>query len=397
MSLKQKLTSTPVLRVAFGLLRGVLPIAKFGKTIIVTRYEDVQEVLTREEDFTVYEIDGYKMEEMGNPFVLGMDASPETTLDRDMLHKVIKREDLQNITVLMKELIAEVFDKELAQGKLDLVEDYARLISVRLVNRYFGVIADEKKMMEWQRAIFNQAFVNLNDDATIKAKGHKAAHEIANHITELIKERKNQETKLEDNVLNRLIHEQKDNIWLDDNAVKRNILCVLGVVENTSKVVCHIIDQLFKKPQIFAKVKAAADADDVGLIQKYSFDILRFNPHNPIIIRFCKNGSTIAKGTKREKRIKPGSTIYAATLSAMFDPRIVPNPKEVDPNRKVEYMHFGYGPHTCTGKYVSYVSVSEMVMAIMQLKNLRRAKGKAGRIKYVDLVFPETFTVQFDN
>lgn len=394
-AIKQKMTSTPVLRFAFSILRGVKPIAIFGKTAIVTHYDDVQEVLTREDVFTVHEIDGYKMEEMGNPFVLGMDASPETTRDRDMLHTVIRREDLEPIRGLMKEMIKEVLDQEVPKGELNLVDDYARLISVRLVNRYFGVPADEKKMMEWQRAIFNEAFVNIANDPKIKAIGHKAAHEIADHLTQLILDRQKQ-PRGDDNVLDRLITQQATNEWLDNEAVRRNILCVLGVVENTSKVVNHVIDQLMRNPEWFEKVKTASDAGDIHKVQMYCFDILRYNPHNPVILRFCKNGATIAEGKRNEKKIKPGTTVFAATLSAMFDPRKVPNPKVVDPERRVEYMHFGFGPHTCTGKYISYVSVSEMVMALMKLKNLRRAPGKRGKIKYQDLVFPERFVVAFD-
>lgn len=395
-SLKVWVTSAPVLRPVFSLLRKYKPVATFGKTVVVTRYNDVKDVLTREQDFTVYEIDGYKMERMGNPFVLGMDASPETTRDRDMLRKVIKREDLSIVRSTIRQIAAELIEQARPKGHIDTVNEYARLASVKLVAQYFGVPANEATMMHWQRAIFNEAFANLADDKAIHEKGMIAAKEIADHLSQLITQRKQQTTPLEDNVLNRLIQQQPANEWLNDEAVRRNILCILGVVENTSKVVTHIIDQLLRRPQIMALCRQAALTGDMDTLRNYCFDILRFNPHNPIILRFCKNGAVIGAGTRYQRTIKPGSTIYAATLSAMFDGDVVTNPSEIDPTRKVEYMHFGLGPHLCTGRYISEVTVPELVAGLLRLHNLQRAAGSAGKIEYEDVVFPKSLCLTFN-
>jgi cytochrome P450 len=394
-TLKGKFTSTPVLRFAFGFLRNVRPVAVFGKNAFVTKYRDVAEVLSNESDFTVYEIDGYKMEAMGNPFILGMDASPETTRDRKMLQQVIKREDLANIRTYMQQLAIELINDSTYMGKVQVVNEYARLAMVRLVAHYFGVPADEQDMMRWQRSIFNEAFVNLNNDPEIHAKGMIASKEVAAWISGLIKERKTHADDLEDNVLNRLIKSQKDNEWLDDKAVLRNILCILGVVENTSKVVVHVMDQLLKRPDEFKLAKIAAISGDMETVKNYCFEALRFNPHNPAILRFCKKGAIIGKGTKNERKIPAGTTVYAATLGAMFDPEKVKDPKKFDPNRNVDYMHFGYGPHTCTGKYISEITAPELVAALLRLPNLKRADGTAGKIQYDEMVFPDSFILTY--
>lgn len=395
-SMKAWFTSTPVLRSAFSVLRNTRPVAIFGKTAIVTKYQDVMDVLVRENDFTVYEIDGYKMERMGNVFVLGMDASPQTTLDRNMLRQVLKREDLTVIRTGIRKIANELLDEAAPKRSIDVVNGYARLASVRIVAQYFGVPADESTMMRWQRSIFSEAFANLSDDPLIRERGMIASKEISDHLGKLIIERKQQKEPLEDNVLNRLINNQKDNAWLDDNAVRRLILCILGVVENTSKVVTHIIDHLLKRPDILEKVTTAAKNDDITTVHKYSFEALRFNPHNPVILRYCKHGAVLGEGTKHERKIPSETTVYAATLSAMFDPEVVINPKNFDPERNVECMHFGYGPHLCTGRYVSEVTVPELVAGLLRLKNLRRAGNGSGRIVYEELVFPKRLILNFD-
>lgn len=370
--------------------------AVFGKTAFVTRYHDVADVLMRQDDFTVYQIDGYKMAEMGNIFVLGMDASLEATHDREALRQVIRRNDLDFIRIFMRGKAAELISAAKEKKQIDVVNGYARVAAVRLVAGYFGVPADEKKMMEWQRAIFNEAFVNLNNDPAILQKGMVAAKEVATHLTALIAKRQQRPDQLQDNVLDRLIEKQKDLPWLDDEAVKRNILCILGVVENTSKVVTHVIDQLLRRPAAMAEARNAALAGDYDILRGYCFEALRFNPHNPAILRFCKNGSVVGQGTRHQSKIPPGTTVYAATLSAMFDPEVVTNPKEFNPARKVDYMHFGHGPHICTGRYISEVTVPELVSGLLQLKNLRRAKGRKGQIIYDDLVFPNSLYLDFD-
>lgn len=389
-------TSTPVLRLIFGFLRTVQPVAIVGKNVYVTKYRDVADVLIREDDFTVYEIDGHKMKAMGSEFILGLDASPETTRDREMLMQVIKREDLITIREYMRNLANELIAAKCDVKRINVVNEYARFACAKFVGDYFGVPADEKTMMKWQRDCFNEAFVNLNNDPRIHEQGIKSAKEVGDHLRNLIKERKSSGKELEDNVLNRLIDRQKDNEWLDDEAVKRNILCILGVVENTSKVVTQIIDQLLNRPEEFKTAKQAADNGDMETVKKYAFEALRFNPHNPAVLRYCKHGSVIGKGTKYEKKIPQGKIVYAATLGAMFDPEVVKNPNEFDPERTNDFMHFGYGPHLCTGKFISEVTVPELVSGLLRQKNLRRAPGKEGKIEYDEIVFPDRLILQFD-
>lgn len=59
------------------------------------------------------------------------------------------------------------------------------------------------------------------------------------------------------------------------------------------------------------------------------------------------------------------------------------------------YLHFGYGLHTCFGRYVNVVQVPEVVSAVLRLDNLRRASGRDGRIVY-EGPFPDRLLLEFD-
>jgi cytochrome P450 len=389
------LTSARVLRVVFAILRALRPNAVFGKLAFITRYDDVADALLREKDFTVHELGGRKMEGLGTSFILGMDASHETTRDRELLRQVFRRDDLPAIRTFIKATVKDLAAQAAPKGAINVTDEYARLASVRLVAHYFGVPAEESAMMRWQRSLFNECFVNPLSDPDVHARGVAAAGEINAHLNKLIQDRKTQTEPLEDNILNRIIAKQKDNAWLDDQAVRRNILCLFGVVENTSKSVVHIMDQLLRRPVAFRQATAAAVAGDVDTVRKYAFEALRFNPHNAIILRHCKNGAVVGQGTKRERTIPPGTTVVVATLSAIFDPDKLAKPRKFDPNRMVECFHFGHGPHLCTGNYISEITIPEMVAELLRQRRLRRAPGRAGRVEYQYIAFPHRFILNF--
>jgi len=155
------------------------------------------------------------------------------------------------------------------------------------------------------------------------------------------------------------------------------------------------IDELLRRPKFLAEASTAALHGDVEAVRGYAWEAVRFNPHHPLQVRFCSRESAIAQGQKRSKNVPAGTFTYAATLSAMFDPVVFTNPGDFNPRRKVEYLHFGYGLHTCFGRAINGVQIPELMAALLRLPNLRRAPGSAGRILY-DGPFPNRLVLEFD-
>ena len=86
----------------------------------------------------------------------------------------------------------------------------------------------------------------------------------------------------------------------------------------------------------------------------------------------------------------------AATQSAMFDEDVVPNPEEFRTDRPWEhYLHFGYAQHTCGGEYIARAVIPQIAAAVLRQKNLRRARGEAGRLSWRG-PFPRSMTLEFD-
>ena len=104
----------------------------------------------------------------------------------------------------------------------------------------------------------------------------------------------------------------------------------------------------------------------------------------------------MARGTRREKRIRGGSTVLAMFSSAMMDERRVPDPRRFNPNRQPhEYIHFGHRLHECFGRHINAATLHLMLKPLLKRSNVRRAPGAEGHLTKNGL-FAERLVVEFD-
>ena len=88
--------------------------------------------------------------------------------------------------------------------------------------------------------------------------------------------------------------------------------------------------------------------------------------------------------------------MLAAISSAMMDERRIPEPRRFDPHRLAhEYMHFGYGLHTCFGIHMNQALLPLMLKPLLQRRGLRRTPGAAGHLRKNGL-FADRLHVQYD-
>lgn len=104
----------------------------------------------------------------------------------------------------------------------------------------------------------------------------------------------------------------------------------------------------------------------------------------------------MAPETDRRATIPTGTMVFACTGSAMFDPETVPDPETFKPGRpSFQMFHFGYGAHSCLGKYVGMMTIPEVIKRVPLRPNVRLLPGDAGKIDFEGGPFPERFTIAF--
>jgi cytochrome P450 len=391
------LTGPVVLRPVFALLRRFSPIFVLGKKVVVSRHADVIEVLSRDTDFTVSQINAPNIDRLDGPFILGMDRSEQYDREAAVLREAVRKDDLQRIRTFVARTAAEIVGSIKAQERIDIVNGFARPAATRLVASYFGVSGpDERTLMRWLRDIFRDVFLNFTNDTQVREAANRSGARLRQHLDQEIVRRKAQPEKPDD-VLGRLLALRgSSRPWLDDDTVRRNVSgLIVGAVETTSKFVAHSINELLRRPEIIAGAREAAATNNIEAVRRYAYEAVRFNPHAPLMLRYCARETALAVNTPRERRLPAGSTVLVGTLSAMFDSEGFASPNEFRIDREVEYLHFGYGMHRCFGYYINSVQISELMAALLRLPNLRRASGSDGRIVY-EGPFPDRLILEFD-
>jgi len=392
--LTNALAGPELLRPAFCLLRRFAPILRFRDKVVVSRHSDVVDVLRRDDDFTIAEVNGARMERWSGSFILGMDRGERFDRENDALRRAARDTDAPHIRALVADSAAQLLHAARPQGQIDVVGGYARVVAARVVAGYFGTPGpDEATTMRWMRALFDVVFIDdgprARQAATITLAEQKP------YMEALIAARRAEVDAGEpvpDDVLTRLVAMGASEPWLDDDAVRRNVNgLIVGALDTTSKAVAHVVHELLRHPDALAGARDAASAGDIDGVRDYAWEALRFRPHGPVVERHCRTDTTLGR-----KRIPAGSVVLVSVLSAMFDKAAFPVPGRIVTGRPLDrYLHFGHGMHTCFGLYINYVQIPELVAGLVRLPGLRRAAGGEGRLVY-DGPFPEGLVVAFD-
>ena len=393
-------------------------------TIVLSRYQDVVEALNMPKKLSVRNYQD-KMERSVGAFMLAYDGSQYNIKEKPWMRKMMPESDLPQVRQIVRRLVTQaILDEQYigedlngkTYGRLELVNQIARKVPIQLSGEYFGFPGpSQKKMYEWSRATQDDFFHNVKNDKDVRLAAVKAGHEMHEYLKELVDQKQKQIVagSQQDDVLSRLIRNDVKEFVApasaEDDRVRTNIIGTLvGGVETTQAAIAQALEQLFLRPEIFEKARAAAQANDVELVAKYVWEALRFHPVNPFVVRYAEQEIRLKSGAL----IPQGYHVLIATQSAMFDDYEpgFENANEFKIDRdQSKFFHLGYGHHRCLGDNVASIEVPEVVMALLRLPNLRPASGHAGTIDFrkrikpnvlsadtVSSSFPESYSVEYD-
>jgi cytochrome P450 len=423
----------------FKELRENRPIFITPKFVLVTLFHDVQEVLSRENVFSV-RLYAPKMDPVvGGPFMLARDNTETNWREKGIMQAMLQREDLPAVRKMSGEIAKASLDKWAETGKIEVVSQLGRYVPIRVCGDYFGFPGpDLESMYRWSRATQSDMFKNLPNDPQIHEASVQAGQEMTAYLAQLLQEKRAKiaqdshhdaiETMSVGNLLKALLDKLvtggsqppvtpapppasmddvftrlvkthfADDILFDDKRLISNMAGLLiGAGETTSQAIVQALEQLLLNPTIFQEALQAAQSNDDATFDRYVWEALRFNPINPLLFRLCEEDYTLAAGTPRDTRIPANSLVFACTASAGFDANEIPDPDTFAIDRPhYHYMHFGYGHHTCLGKYVGLVQIPEVIKQVLLRPGVRLLPGEEGKIDFQGTPFPERFVIAYD-
>jgi cytochrome P450 len=385
----------------FGAMRRLHPIVSLGATTIVALNEDVKEVLGDPARFTTHLYQS-KMEAVTGPFILSLDDTPLYRHDHAALDRAGIREDLPRLAGAMYRVANQLVSAHRAHGEIDVVSQLAQPALDRIIADYIGTPGpDTATQLRWAHNVFQELFINGRNER-IRERALADAAQWRPHLDGLIEARKQQlkaHGNVPDDVLTRLLRYQDEGQpHLHDIAIRHNILgTITGWIPTISNAFARVIDELLHRDEELDRAQEAARAGDRELVSAYVFEASRFRPQNFALLRYAPKATTIAAGTNRETKVPAGSTIFAATLSAMHDETAIHEPGEFRIDRPwSDYMLFGHGLHSCYGEQIVRAQLPALATALLEGPKLKRAHGHNGRLRFRG-PFPSGLTVRFDD
>lgn len=409
----------------FQELREHRPILETSRATIVADYDDVIEVLSMPRIFTV----ALYLPKMSNGiYLMAHDDDALHTREKSLMQAMLNRDDLPDVRAMVARIGKSLLDE--AQGRLDVVPGYTRMVPATLVQEYFGLTGvDRKELIEWSYwaqvdTFHNQPFDLLSDERRREITAHHddTGARLTKYMTELMVRRVlavkfeqarnillagwyllqmawrrllgNESHKLSDDIVTRMLRTSYPgavNFDIQRLGVNAGGL-LIGAIETTSQAVAQIIQYLIDHPQWLDRARRAAALTDPSELDGIVWEALRFVPISPFLFRQAASEYTIGKGTSHATTIKPGTYVLAATQSAMFDPKAFEHAEEFIPGRNwYHHFHFGFGSHECLGRYVGMVMIPEMVRQIVLRPDLKAD----GRIDYAGGDLPEHFPISW--
>jgi cytochrome P450 len=441
----------------FAELRADRPILATPAFTLFARSDDVIEVLSREQEFSV-RLNAAKMDPVvGGPFMLARDGSPVNWREKGIMQAVLRPEDLPRVRAMAGEVADEALDAAQPQGRIETVSELGRYVPVRMCGAYFGFPGpDLDAMYRWSKATQTDMFKNLSNDPAIHQAAVEAGQEMRSYLVQLLSQKREALVAeptgvevvdavtglvlgikvhlagllnrtgapvppgLQTHIVNsvgavlwRVLHSDRGEpqdvfsrllrayfpreLGFDDQRILANVAGLLiGSVETTSQAIVQVLRQLLVRDTVREAAIAAAADPDTTRFDAYVWEALRLDPINPLLFRFTERDSVVAAGTTREARIKKGTILFALTASAMSDEALVADPHEFRVDRSgVRELHFGFGHHTCLGQYVGAEVIPEVVRRVLLRPGVRLLPSPEGDLDFQGGPFPERFVIGF--
>ncbi len=417
-------------KLMFAVLRRTRPIAVVGKNVIVTKANDVREVLDRFDDFTLNEILAEGMP--WGPFMMTVDWRVQHGHERQLLQSAVVPsvdiERIRNIAVRhCRRQIRDASKGDAGRGRIDVVADLANPIAVAVVETYFGVPPIRGNQFQLANIMGDLAsfiMVKPPTGSRRRMEIHDSIVTLTTHLDDLIQTREREfaaapglPLPLPDDLLTRLVHRLGGDgvlpLWFDKAWVRRYITGLVGTGGATFvRATVQAVDRLIAHPAALRRARAlAARLDEAerdarilaaqeakprereaarlrievarDKFRQVVHEALRFRPMLPLLIRYSPRETIIAKGTKHARMVPAGARVVAGPLAAMFDPEAIEMPWRFCSSRALgDFLHFGHGERACFGRYVADTAMIEVVRALVRLPDLKRAAWPQGRIRY---------------
>ncbi|HVW29275.1 MAG TPA: cytochrome P450 [Polyangiaceae bacterium] len=390
------------LRLSPSILVRSQSLAPYERVLFLLSRHDIEEVLDRDDVFSVSEY-GARMKASSGAFFLGMDGgsktyAPEQAVAARALARVdIKKGieaaafaegDVDRVGRIIRDATVSAIDAAKAsvkpgqKGRIDAAKQLADLVPLALAKDYFGVapLLDDNRndvLVPTAQAVAFYVFNFFAAGPKYAVPGTDAGIRLHRHLVAQIEDNRLKP----DTVLSRMVEWMRQTpgaSWTPHDVARTLAGVLVGSIAPGLGLCLHSIARLVQLDETAREpLVAAAANDDTTVALGFAREGARFSPYPPTIYRICTEDFTVGVGTVHERRIEAGTLVVPVFLGAAFDGDFVHLPEQFIPSRSPsEYLLFGHGRHECLGKYIGEAMMARMVLELFKLPDLRRAEQK---------------------
>jgi cytochrome P450 len=359
---------------AFARLRASNPIHQltlFGqqRTWLITRYAEVELVL-RDERFVKDRQHVFSSERLAHvvssppSFTDLMDMSivdfdpPDHIRLRLLVNPFFTPRQIERWRDRAQEIVDELIDAVETKGSMDLIEDFAAILPLRIILEILGVPAKDGPMLhEWTRVVAD----SLGDPVASQRIGG-VLQDFYAYLLELIKDKR----KMSDGTLiSRLIHaEAEDNQISAREIIAMIFLLITAGHDTADNLIGNGMLALLTHPDQLALLK-----DNPGLIKTAVEELLRYrSPFMLATMRWASEDIELGGVL-----IQRGDSVLVSPASANRDGEAFAEPDTLNITRlENSHLAFGKGIHYCLGASLARLEGQVAISTLLRrLPNLR--------------------------
>ena len=405
---------------AFWLLRTVWPVARVGRLVIVSRYDDVCAVLRDSEHFPVPFGPEMKTVTGGVIFALGLDGDAHAA-QRAIMEAVVRPEDADHILERTRYFTQALIDG--SGGRIDALRDLVGRVFTETCSEYFALTLDDPNaFLDRAMAITTMIFGDPFGTQEIRRLALDGAVRVRFLIDRSINAARTR-VKLgvqKDAVIDRLVRQKHSNgKLLSTEEIRAIVIGIMtGMVPTSTLGGGKMLEELQRRGLLQRAIRAARAAktcknpeeakEHRKALHDMLFEALRLNPAlSPGLFRYAPKATSIS-GT----HVPAGSIVLAGAMSALRDsrrfdspgkfiaerpwgplPGVQPDSRPMSRNDLVTLM-FGGGSHGCLAAYLAMEQLTEIFQILLSQDDIRFSTKPRGKLSYLGL-FPRRLDMEF--
>jgi cytochrome P450 len=324
------------------------------------------------------------------PFIL-LDPPDHNRLRRVVIHQFTP-ERIEGMRDLVIQIVNELLDAQRNRNQLDIVDDFAHPLPVRVISKMLGVpIQDKARFEVWVSALIRtiEPLQNVSEAEEVEERASQAVMQMKEYLRGLIATRRD---RPEDDLISALVvstsHDDAGQMNEQELLASLQLLIAAGY-ETTVNSITNGMLTLLRHPDVLARLRR-----DPNMVIRTVEEVLRYEP--PVHIR---TRTTLADINIAGVTIPKAATVVLLLASGSRDPARFPDPDRFDPDRTDnEHFGFGRGIHYCVGAPLARMETQIALNALVRrLLNPRLVTDPPPYRELATLRGPQHLAVTFDH